>query len=453
MGIFHRLASDIVEKFEPLSQAHAKRKKLFKTYWSYYQGDHKRHIKVEDGDADDNVILNFSEVIVDQSIDFLFGEELIFELDSNTRERTEAEVYLDDVFGEAEKKMMFLQEVAQNGGVTGTAFVRLYLPDPNVPDSLPRLVNLDPGIVDIIVSDDDATLVLAYHIVWESDGTWKRHRILRDVELNEWVIVPERAENNRRWLADGEEEIWPYSFAPIFSCQNLPLANSVWGVSDLRNADVNDAINRTASNTNRIIRFHAHPKTIGVGFAGEKLDRTQVNDFWYVDSTEANVFNLEMSSDLQSSHQYLQTLKTTFYKTAGASEFDPAVVNVGALSGFALRILYMPTLKRMMRKRNTYGAMLKDICRALLHLRNDEEQEVKIIWKDPLPDSGNEQAQALSVDRQNGLSQATYLERRGYDAEIEAEKRAKEQKEQQEAFRRNGALVDALNGFEDEDDE
>jgi len=426
--------------FSPLSDQHRKRQKLFALYWKYYRGEHKRQIVTTANKPDDNVVLNYSQEIVDQGIDFLFGEELTFELDSTSLDRTPDEQYLDSVWGDAETKMMFLQKLAQNGGVTGTAFVRLYDADPNVPGSLPRLVNLEPGSVDIITADDDAEQVVAYHVVWPSGMAWKRHRIDWLVEDGVWIITPEVAENNRRWVADGDVEVWPYEFAPVFHCQNLPLANTVWGISDLENADLNDAINRTAGNTGRIIRFHAHPKTVGTGFNAQQLDTTNVNDFWTIEKTDAKVFTLEMQSDLASSRAYAQDLKTAFHKVTGASEFDPALVNVGALSGFALKILYMPTLKRTQRKRNTYGAMLKRICEALFVLRGQvtmatmngtqaQAIDVHLVWQSPLPESGMEQAQQLAIDVQNGLSQSTYLERRGYDPVIEQEKRKAESAE------------------------
>jgi hypothetical protein len=105
-------------------------------------------------------------------------------------------------------------------------------------------------------------------------------------------------------------------------------------------------------------------------------------------------------------------------------DLDPAVVNVGALSGFALRILYGDLLEATQVKRNTYGALLNGINQALLALGGLGEYgkvEIKNVWADPLPSSDLEQAQTLEIDRRNGLSKETYLKRRGYDPVKEAE--------------------------------
>lgn len=445
MGFREWFSSKPTSDFSPLSDEHKQRRQLFNTYWRYYRGHHKRFIKTTANGPDDNVVLNYSKEIVDQGIDFLFGEELTFEIDSNTKERTPEEQYLDAVWGDAETKMTFLQKLAQNGAVTGTAFVRLYAPEPNVLDSLPRLVNLEPGSVDILTAEDDAEQVVAYHVVWKAGEVWKRERIDYIVEGDYWLITPERAEKNRMWVQNGEVIPWDYPFPPIFSCQNLPLANSVWGMSDLEDADLNDAINRTASNTNRIIRFHAHPKTVGVGFNAGQLQTTSVNEFWTVENKDAKISNLEMQSDLASSREFGKDLKTAFHHVTGASEFDPGLVNVGALSGFALKILYMPTLKRTQRKRNTYGGLIKAICKALFILAGAEPVEVNLVWKNPLPESGMEQAQMLAIDVQNGLSQETYLERRGFDSAAEKEKK---QREADEAMQRQQAMLTMRSPFQ-----
>lgn len=457
MGIRDWFSTKQPEQFTPLRDEHKKRRELFATYWKYYRGHHKRFIQTAPNGPDDNVILNYSKEIVDQGIDFLFGEELTFEIDSESKDRTPEEQYLDIVWGDAETKMTFLQKLGQNGAVTGTAFLRLYPADPVVSGSLPRLVNLEPGSVDVITAADDAEQVVSFHVVWQVGDVWKRERIDYIVEGDYWTITPERSERMRMWVPDGAVTTWDYPFPPIFTCQNLPLANSVWGISDLEDADLNDAINRVASNTNRIIRFHAHPKTVLIGASANTLETTAVNGIWAIEEEGASITNLEMQSDLVSSREYMRDLKTAYHKITSASELDPAQVNVGALSGFALRILYGPTLARNRKKQNTYGGMIKAVCKALFVVAGmAEPPDVKLVWKDALPSSGLEEAQTLAIDVQNGLSQATYLERRGYDPVVEEEKKQKERdramQEQQAMMTMRSPFQQAINDLDDDDD-
>lgn len=401
----------------PRTQAHNQRAALFARYWDYYQGRHRKPLVVKGGQADDNVILNYSRRVVDKGISFLFGGDVTFEIDANDG-RTPPEEYLDACWGMQEQKRRRLLDVALNGGVTGTAFVRIY---EAAAGSLPRIVAVDPSLMDVITSPDDIDDIRAYHMLWRAGDTWKRHRI--DVQENgAWFITEEEQTRGGQWQVTNETP-WPYTFAPVFMAQNLPHPNDIWGISDLTEADINDAINWTASNINRILRFHAHPKTIGTGFAAEKLKNTSIDQFWAIDDPAAKVYNLEMQSDLASGYQMLTALKETYAKVTGVPDLAPDKVNVGALSGFALRILYGDLLEKTNVKRVTYGAMLSDINSALLEMGGfGQEVQVNTIWEDPLPSSVQEQIQALAEDRKNGLSLETYLERRGYDAPREIER-------------------------------
>ena len=253
------------DPYVPLSKEHKARRGLFALYWAYYRGHHRKTIKVKASQADDNVTLNWSKKIVDAGVAFLFGKLVSFEIDGEP-DRTKAEQFLDTVWANDPRTgfnaPVFLKQLSQNGAVDGTAFVKLHPPDDW--HELPYMRAIDPAIADIITDPNDVETVIAYHLVWKSGDDWKRQRIERDGII--WRIVDEIYNRGDKWRIE-DEMAWEYDFPPLFHCQNLILANSQWGISDLEDADVNDAVNFAASNINRIIRFHAHPKTIGTGFA------------------------------------------------------------------------------------------------------------------------------------------------------------------------------------------
>ena len=213
----------------------------------------------------------------------------------------------------------------------------------------------------------------------------------------------------------------------MFWCQNRTNPIDTWGISDLEEADINDAINFTASNINRILRYHAHPRTIGTGFTAASLQNTAVDQFWTIPASDARVTNLEMQSDLASAYNFWSGLREAYAKISGVPDLDPAQVNVGALSGFALRILYGDLLELTNVKRNTYGEMLSGINSAMLELGGfGAGLDVHNDWADPLPVDNAAAVQLLALDRQNGVSLETYLEERGYDADRELERIANE---------------------------
>jgi hypothetical protein len=304
---------------------------------------------------------------------------------------------------------------------------------------------------------------MAYHLIWRSGKVWKRHVIDRMDNDTWFVTVQVRGAGDADWREVPEESsAWPYPFAPIITCQNLPIPNTFWGMSDLEDADINDSINFTASNINRILRFHAHPKTIGTGMAANQVQSTAIDDFWTVPDPAAKVYNLEMQSDLASAYNYLAMLKQSYAKVTGVPELDPAQVNVGALSGFALKILYGDLLEATNVKRNTYGALLNEVNRRVLALGNVAQYgsvDVRNVWQDPLPDNPVEQSAALETDVRNGLSQQTYIVRRGYDWETEKAQKSDEETTQSNIgaellrnFERGGAQFaqPARNGNDDE---
>ena len=383
------------DPYVPLSKEHKARRGLFALYWAYYRGHHRKTIKVKASQADDNVTLNWSKKIVDAGVAFLFGKLVSFEIDGEP-DRTKAEQYLDTVWANDPRTgfnaPVFLKQLSQNGAVDGTAFVKLHPPDDW--HELPYMRAIDPAIVDIITDHDDVEIVNAYHLVWKSGDDWKRQRIERDGII--WRIVDEIYTRGDKWRIE-DEMAWEYDFPPLFHCQNLILANSQWGISDLEDADVNDAVNFAASNINRIIRFHAHPKTIGTGFAANQLQTTAVDQFWAIPSPEAKVFNLEMATDLASSRQHKTDLEEALHQIAGVPRLDPERVNLGALSGFALQILYGPLLAKTDDKRGTYGGMLQQINRALLVLGGYEDEIVNNVWQSPLPGNAVEKAQLFAT--------------------------------------------------------
>lgn len=412
--------------FSPLSDEHKRRQELFGLFWDYYRGKHRRPLKVRADGANDNVIVNYSRRVVDKSVAFLFGSQAAPKFEIEDKENKAAEDYLRAAWGGTdEERAMLLQEIGLNGGVTGTAFVRLYAPER--PGDLPRIVALNSSLMEVITHQDDIDLVVSYRIVWRSGEDWRRHRIDLQ-ESGQWVITEEISEKGSGNWRPVLETLWPFTWSPVFWCQNRPNPIGVWGISDLEEADINDAINFTASNISRILRYHAHPRTIGTGFSAPELQNTAVDQFWSIPKSEAKVFNLEMQSDLVSAYQFWSGLREAYSKITGVPDLDPDRVNVGQLSGFALRILYGDLLELTNVKRNTYGEMLSAVNGAIAEMGGfGEGVMVRNRWGDPLPVDEAARVQGLSLDRQQGLSLETYLEQRGYDPQREQARIQEEQ--------------------------
>lgn len=377
-----------------------------------------------------------------------------------------AKEYLDDLW-EANHKEIFLHDLAINGGTSGHCFVKM---DPTHPlddsDGLgrlfPRLVVLNPAFICKYWDPLDVTRTLWYTSIFgrQVAQQWQVGSVRQDVvrNVNEdgsdaegWTIYEFKITKQSATWQRTNKVSWDYKFAPIIDFKNLPKANHPYGANDLdinvirssttsirgsKNlvssglVGLNDSINFTLSNIQRIIKLHAHPRTVVTGASADGLTDSSIENLYAISTPDAQVYNLEMQSELTPSFNYALTLRRTLFDQA--RELDPATVQdkLGQLTNFGLRVLNSDHLGKLGTKRLLYGAGLEYLCQCCLELAGlGQGIEVVSKWPDPLPSDPLATAQALMLDRQNGLSQDTYLERRGYDPQVEAQKREREQAE------------------------
>lgn len=418
----------------PRARAYMQRFQRYEQAWNAYYGKLEKPLKVKPGGPDHNVRINYSRLIVDASVANLFGDELKVTLDEQF---AEAQGYLSE-WWEAAKMQQVLADCGINGGVCGSGLLRLF--DKNAETGLyPRVITINPGVVDVETDPTDYERVLRYFLTYPKntgnvDG--------RDNGLLRLVIEPANdartawrlREQNAGFggFQDGKVTDWPYAFAPIFHAKNLPAPNEFWGMADLEPdvIDLNKSVNFVRSNTNKIIYFHAHPKTVGIGFNASALSTTP-DEMITVNNKDADIKNLEMQSDLTSSREFARDMEGAMHGVTRTPEASIGKLeNVGALSGTALRILFRPMIEKTESKRRSYGSMIKGLARAVLTMGGFDEAAAKakitIQWPEILPGDPETERKVAVMDHQLGASKETLLTRFGYDAEKEAEKRAGE---------------------------
>lgn len=398
------------------------RVEIMRKRWETYYGKLAPVLKTRPGQSDDNVRINYARMIVDKGVSFLFGQDVRFEIDEI--EETDAEEWLDAVWAK-NRKMSLLQNIALIGSVTGHAFVKIVLDTP-----YPRLVAVDPETVTVSLAPDDAQQILSYQISYTTKDpkTGKPVGIRQVIERDgmRWVITDQVGDlEHLTWSTVGQS-VWPYEFSPIVDCQNLPAPGEFWGQSDLEDdvVEIIRAINFVASNTARIIRFHAHPKTWGRGFTAKDL-RIGVDETIVLPGEHAELRNLEMQSDLASSLRYLDMLRQALHEISRVPEVATGNLDrAGSLSGVALQILYQPLLEKTNTKRLLYGDLLVELNRRLLSIGGfGDDLRTALHWQEILPSDPMAERQAALVDMQLGVSQDTLLQRLGYDPDLERQKR------------------------------
>jgi hypothetical protein len=406
-----------VEFWLELTDADRRRNDLYRQFWNYYRGHHKTPLKTAPGEADDNLIINDSRRIVDKGLAFLFGKELEWQLEEG--ETTPAEEALDAIW-QANRKMTLLNDVGLNGAICGTYYV-LIAPREGLP---PRLVNLDPAMVFPRWNPDDVDEMWVYELRWQSAGTVQRQIFSLDDGGN-WQYWKETLRGGR-WEVTEAAQVWPFGWPPIHHGKNLPNPNEFYGLSDLEDADMNDAINFVASNTNRTVRRFANPILYGSGFGDSKIDLAKVVRLPTATSTLAM---LQMAGEMTGSREYLRQLRHAYYQTARVPMMDADTLALGAQSGFALRVLHGDLLEKTETKRRLYGDFIIELNRRLLEMDGyGAENEVALYWPDPLPTNiiENNQRDQFELDNQL-VSRETVQTRRGIDTESEGERMAADQ--------------------------
>ena len=400
----------------------AERFARYKIFWKYYRGEHKKHLKPRQFGAsqgpDDNVTVNLSRRVVNKGASFLFGEPLEWEVKGANQESVKET--LNAIWKSAEWKMSFLGEMAINGGVTGDFYLQVLAPTPVNP--LPRVINLNPGIVIPYCDNDDVDMVTEYELRWRSGRHMTRTRYIWADDGLSWDVINEIKTGNI-WVSDARNpnEVWNYTWAPIIHGKNLPNPNNFFGVSDLEDADLNDAINGAVSNLNRIVRIFAHPIVWGKMFNQSDLD---VSKIALSKDPGAALGALELARDVSGVQGFAQFLSSEFSEVTQVPENDSDRMRIGAQSGFAMRVLFHELVQKTNTKRSSYGSAIVDTCKRLLELAGEgENNEIKLHWKSPLPVDPHEQVESDSFDLAQGLaSRETVATRRGYDWKQEQER-------------------------------
>lgn len=421
--------------------------------WKYYDAEFDPLLKPDGTKTDDNLAIPLVTIVKDQEVSAMQGtdeegviEGVQFEVSEDEAGAKEAQEHLDLIL-EANEKDLLLHNIFLSGGVTGHNIIKIEpnrQSDPNGGDPLPRLVVVDGRNFSAFWREDDKDVVVAYRIEYGKAPHRRRQDIVQSLtempdgsveEGGSWTILTYKEEGQdttsgeTKWSTPAEVT-WDYPFPPIVDWQDLPDPRGYYGKSDTRILGrLNQAVNFTEGNKQRIIKNHAHPNTILLGASAEQIQPTAVDRLWAipVSKTEAEVKNLEMQSDLSSSADHAMNLRRSLFDAG--RELDPSTVEdkLGDLTNFALRVLYKSSLNKRHTKWLNAGSGLKRLCQYLLVLKNFKpNMKVNVIPPNPLPQNPTEQAQTLGMDVQHGVSRQTYLEKRGYDPDTEKERRDEE---------------------------
>lgn len=408
--------------------------------WKAYNGELNKPLRKMDDQPDDNVMSNRCAQIADQGAAFLFGKEVEISVEESAS--PEAQKLLDLTWGRKEARIPLLQKLAMNGAMAGTAFLRI-VPEPN---GTYRLVVVDPATVYVQTAPQDCETVLLYCIQYcthqKIDGkvqpVYYREEIARvdpdgdgddgdpfaDVDANwsigHWSRVGERGP----WTSAGAPIVWPYSFPPLFSCQNLPRPNDFWGLPDITPdiIGMNQSLNLVQSCVNRVLKLYGSPIIYATG-TGQQVIDIRPGKILGLPLSESKVVAVPITSDVASALAFADNLRSDIDEQSAVPGIATARISSlprGNLSGIAIELLFMPIVKKTDKKQCLYGDLLINTSKALFVLNGmGQDLDVTLAWQSAVPRDGVQEAQAAVLLKQIGVSSATLQREMGYDPDEE----------------------------------
>lgn len=424
------------------------RQKDIAARWAYYDGDHVKPLKVRAGSKDDNVILNLCGRAIDKTTEFI-GVPLRFEIPGDTevepgaggqlQEQTAPDqIALDALWNRCKD---WTEEVLTSGQISGHVFLRIHENE----DAEWTYSLLDPRTMTVFWNAGIMRTVLFYRMEWQIGSQAFRQDtvplwLLQNDRANPWVLGDQRRDgstsprpegwaiieyeqNQRKEWVEITRDTWGFPFAPIVDWANWRRPHQYYGASSLTNPGLNDSINFVASNTARIIKYHAHPKTIGVGVDPEKIIPTAVDGFYSVPA-DSTVSNLEMQSDLSSSMNMLTLLKGEFFASQRVIDIATVQDKLGQITNFGVRMMFSDMLSMTDELRKRYGSYgLSETLRRLLWVQGVQlEDRPQASWDDPLPVNRLEILQTAKIESELGTtSKQTLAKDLGRDYPTEQE--------------------------------
>jgi hypothetical protein len=433
----------------PASMQDQQRKQDMATAWKSFRGQFPPALKVAPAQPDDNVIANHMEPIVTKTTSFLFNQVLKIEATSETSTPdTAKQDMLDGVWGDDDVKMTTLSKLGINGAVCGEAFLKLIPPQGKM--KYPRVVVMDPTIIRIVNQPDDCDTVMAYVIEYPVADDWQKRQIIArvdpdamseitgDYDLDDtWTISNYMRKGSMgNWALVGAVEDWPYPFAPIFCCQNLPNPNESWGMPDLTQDLINEnkSLNFLLSILLRIAKYHGHPITYASGLAASQI-QVGIDDLICLPSPDSKISKLDPMTNFSGLLEIVATIMSNIDEQSRV----PAValgretsLPRGNMSGVALQLLFQPLIEKTTQKQRLYGRLIREVSRAALVLMgaisvdDHEAYQIDLHWQALLPSDDLQAAQTAVLLQSLGVSQATVFSGIGLNADDEMEKKAAE---------------------------
>jgi len=397
--------------------------------WAAYEGALRPSLKLGPNGEDDNVPSGLGRMVVDGLTAWTLGREVRIATDETVGENP-AEKVIDSVWP-MDRRMIQLQRARTEGGVTGTAFLRV-LPD--------RVIVLPSENVSMVINPMDSDQVDAYIIDFEvagadtASGRPLRYRQshLR-LPVGGWMIRDEQEGRNGKFATIGET-MWSYELPQIVHCSNTQ-SSFAWGSPDLEDDVIATIrqIQRVLSNSVRMVRLSAHPIEYTRGLLDSNSraayeGRPAGSVVHLVDEGQEIGLSETSGKGPEQALALHRELKRQLHAVTGLPDFaDPdTAAQISGASGRALELRLAPLIQRVELLRRNYGQLIVGVSERILAFNGISAEAPHPVWQPILPADPLAEVERAQALMEIGASNQTVLEAAGLDAESEMERLAAE---------------------------
>lgn len=350
----------LVELADEEFEVHGPRLNRYAAAWAWYLGHHWSYRR-EQGEP--QLSFNYVRAFCDYITNFCFGHGVSFEVPDQNRGVTP--YILQRAWEIDNPKGKILWEMGQLGGVTGDCFVKIAYEAPYAdPTGLVRpgrirILPLNPASCFPEFHPHDRTRLLRFKLKYRFWGTSIEgtRQVYTYTELMTDEMIEEYINDE---LIDQRPN--PLGRIPVVHIANVPVSASPWGLSDIYDIiPLNREFNEKMTEISDIINYHAAPVTIITGAKASQLERGP-KKVWAGLPKDAQVFNLEMQSQLATPMAYVETIKRAMHEMTGVPETALGQSQpISNTSGVALSIQFQPLMNRRAMKILQYSQGLEQI--------------------------------------------------------------------------------------------
>lgn len=402
------------------------RRTLCNTAWDYYEGRHAKHLKTASGETDDNVVINLWKQGKDREITFLFPKMPGFELDDNLDDDSDDEKWLRGAWA-WNKGLKMLRRLARYGALDGHVFAKVMASEK--PDGYPRIVALNPANTLAFWKADDYDERLFYATYYEVGGKEQRQDVVKLDDGNWWFINWEREKKRESsgqeapvWRETGRVK-WAFELCPIVDWQHIDMPGRFYGDNEASLIPLNDKVNKIASDTSRILRFYSQPQTVILAdIEPEKVKERAIGNAWVM-PRDADVKNVEMQSDLQSSVRFTEMLVEAMKSQQRVVVLSGDVADLQRVTNLGVETVFIDQIAKTDELWEQYEPGIADLCKLLLCVgRKTFDVQVKVNRASPLPKDAKETIEVQEKELDLGLaSKDTIMRERGRNPKKERE--------------------------------